>query len=86
MFGKLFADKGYISDQLTKILFVSDIHLVTSIRNNIKNSLMTMNGKRHRSFVNFVSNMIAGLIAYSFFPKKPSIAYQTLPSNQICAF
>lgn len=111
IFGKLFADKGYISEQLTKILFVSDIHLITSIRNNMKNSLMTMNDKimlrkrsvietvndelknicqiehsRHRSFTNFIANMIAGLIAYSFFPKKPSINYQTAKSNQIFAF
>jgi len=27
VFGKLFADKGYISEKLTKILFVGDIHL-----------------------------------------------------------
>ena len=111
VFGKLFADKGYISEQLTKILFVSDIHLITSIRNNMKNSLMTMNDKimlrkrsvietvndelknicqvehsRHRSFTNFITNIIAGLIAYSFFPKKPSINYQTTQSNQIFAF
>lgn len=111
VFGKLFADKGYISEQLTKILFVTDIHLITSIRNNMKNSLMTMNDKimlrkrsvietvndelknicqvehsRHRSFTNFISNMIAGLIAYSFFPKKPSISYQTSSTNQIFAF
>jgi hypothetical protein len=111
VFGKLFADKGYISEKLVNILFVNDIHLVTSIRNNMKNSLMTMSDKillrkrsvietvndelknicqlehsRHRSFANFISNIVAGLIAYSFFPKKPSISYQTLQSNQIAAF
>jgi len=111
IFGKLFADKGYISDKLTKILFVNDIHLITSIRNNMKNSLMTMSDKimlrkrsvietvndelknicqvehsRHRSFANFITNIVAGLIAYSFLPKKPSISYQTIPSNQIVAF
>jgi hypothetical protein len=111
IFGKLFADKGYISDKLTKILFVNDIHLITSIRNNMKNCLMTMSDKimlrkrsvietvndelknicqlehsRHRSFANFIANIIAGLIAYSFLPKKPSISYQTVPSNQIVAF
>ena len=111
IFGKLFADKGYISDKLTKILFVNDIHLITSIRNNMKNSLMTMSDKimlrkrsvietvndelknicqvehsRHRSFANFITNIVAGLIAYSFLPKKPSISYQTISSNQIVAF
>jgi hypothetical protein len=111
IFGKLFADKGYISNKLTKILFVNDIHLITSIRNNMKNSLMTMSDKimlrkrsvietvndelknicqvehsRHRSFANFITNIVAGLIAYSFLPKKPSISYQTITSNQIVAF
>lgn len=111
VFGKLFADKGYISEKLANILFVNDIHLITSIRNNMKNSLMTMNDKimlrkrsvietvndelknicqvehsRHRSFNNFIANFIAGLIAYSFLPKKPSIAYRTAASNQNVAF
>nr|WP_317614805.1 transposase [Pedobacter suwonensis] len=97
--------------QLVKILFVSNIHLVANIRNNMKNSLMTMTDKimlrkrsvietvngelknicqiehsRHRSFANFISNIIAGLIAYSFFPKKPAINYQTKQSSQIFAF
>lgn len=111
VFGKLFADKGYISEKLTKILFVGDIHLITNIRNNMKNSLMTMNDKimlrkravietvndelknicqvehsRHRSFTNFISNIVSALIAYSFLPKKPSIAYQQNKSQQIVAF
>lgn len=111
VFGKLFADKGYISEKLAQILFVNDIHLITSIHNNMKNSLMTMSDKillrkrsvietvndelknicqlehsRHRSFANFITNMIAGLIAYSFLSKKPSISYHTIPSNQIAAF
>lgn len=111
IFGRLFADKGYISEKLANILFVNDVHLITSIRNNMKNSLMTMSDKimlrkrsvietvndelknicqvehsRHRSFANFITNLIAGLIAYSFFPKKPSIQYQTVNSNQLAAF
>jgi hypothetical protein len=111
VFGKLFADKGYISEKLTNILFVNDIHLITNIRNNMKNSLMTMNDKitlrkrsiietindelknicqvehsRHRSFANFITNIVAGLIAYSFLPKKPSITYHSYKSNQLDAF
>jgi len=111
VFGKLFADKGYISEKITQILFVNDIHLITSIRNNMKNSLMTMSDKimlrkravietvndelknicqlehsRHRSFTNFICNIVAGLIAYSFLPKKPSIAYEKNYSIQLAAF
>ncbi len=111
IFGKLFGDKGYISDKLCEILFTDGIHLVTGIRNNMKNSLMTMHDKimlrkrsvietvndelknmcqvehsRHRSFINFIVNLLSGLAAYSFFPKKPSIKYQTVKSNQISLF
>ena len=40
LFGKLFADRGYISQSLFETLFVDDIHLVTKIKKNMKNSLM----------------------------------------------
>lgn len=111
IFGKLFADKGYIGKDLAKLLFIDGIQLITSIRNNMKNCLMTMSDKillrkrsvietvndelknicqiehsRHRSFGNFLTNIIAGLIAYSFLPKKPQIKVQTQNSNQICLF
>ncbi len=109
--GKLYADKGYISNQLTQVLFLNGLHLITSIRNNMKNVLMELKDKillrkrsvietvndelknicqiehsRHRSFENFVTNLISGLIAYSFFPKKPAIKYQTVESNQLAVF
>jgi hypothetical protein len=111
VFGKLFADKGYISEKLTQILFVNDIHLITNIKNNMKNCLMTLHDKitlrkrsvietvndelknicqiehaRHRSFTNFIVNMIAGLIAYNFLPKKPAIKFQKDFSTQMAAF
>jgi hypothetical protein len=111
IFGKLFGDKGYISKELTRILFVDGIHLITSIRNNMKNSLMDMCDKinlrkrsvietvndelknmcqvehsRHRSIGNFFTNLIGGLIAYSFFPKKPSIVYNTIITSQLQLF
>lgn len=109
--GKLYADKGYISKKLTEVLFVDGLHLITYIRNNMKNVLMEMKDKiylrkrtvietindvlknqcsiehsRHRSFSNFITNMIAGLIAYSFQPKKPAIKYETVQSNQLALF
>ncbi len=98
--GKLYADKGYLSKQLTEVLFVDGLHLITYIRNNMRNVIMEMKDKillrkrsvietindelknicsvehsRHRSFANFITNMVSGLIAYSFFPKKPAIKY-----------
>lgn len=111
IFGKLFGDKGYISEKLTQLLFVDGIQLITNIRNNMKNSLMEMSDKillrkrsiietvndelknicqiehsRHRSVVNFMNNLVAGIVAYSFFPKKPSLKYETVKSNQLALF
>lgn len=107
IFGKLFGDKGYISEKLQQLLVVDGIQLITNIRNNMKNSLMTMSDKillrkrsiiqtvndelknicqiehsRHRSVANFMTNLVAGIIAYNFLPKKPSLKYQTLKTNQ----
>lgn len=64
VFGKLFAEKRYIPEQLVKILFFTDIHLATSIRNNIKNRLMTMNGKimlRKRSVIETVNDELKNI-------------------------
>lgn len=36
LFGKLCADKGYISPTLFETLFNDGIHLITGIRNNMK--------------------------------------------------
>lgn len=40
IFGKLFADKGYISKGFFESLFNDGINLVTGIRSNMKNKLM----------------------------------------------
>jgi len=109
--GNLYGDKGYVSKALTELLFIDGLHLVTGIRNNMKNVLMEMKDKimlrkrsvietindelknicsiehsRHRSFTNFITNLISGLIAYSFFPKKPAIKYEQTDSTQLALF
>lgn len=111
IYGKLFADKGYVGKDLAKLLFIDGIQIITHIKNNMKNCLMTLSDKillrkrsvietvndelknicqvehsRHRSFGNFLSNLISGLIAYSFLPKKPQIKFQTQNNNQITLF
>jgi hypothetical protein len=98
VFGKIFADRGYIGKDLFEKLFVDGIHLVTKIKKNMKNALMHIYDKillrkravvesvndilknqcqiehtRHRSFDNFITNLISGLIAYAFYPTKPNI-------------
>jgi len=107
-----FLKKGYISKELTGLLFDQGLHLVTGIKSNMKNVLMTMRDKillrkrsvietindqlknicqaehsRHRSFGNFISNIIASLIAYSFQEKKPSIKFKTnINKEQLALF
>ena len=111
VFGKLYADRGYISQTLRDILFVDGIHLVTKLRNNMKGGDIPLQDKinlrkraviesvndelknicqiehtRHRSFTNFITNLIAGLLAYSFLPKKPSINAERVDSFQLQLF
>jgi Transposase DDE domain len=98
LFGKLFGDKGYLSQPLFKTLLEQGLQLITGIKAKMKNRLMLMSDKlllrkrfiietindqlknqsqiehsRHRSPVNFVVNVMAGLIAYMWQPKKPAI-------------
>ena len=40
--GKVFADKGYLSKALLEHLWQRGLHLVTSIRRNMKNYLMSL--------------------------------------------
>ena len=40
--GKRYAYKSCVSKDLTEILFVDGLHLITYIRNNVKNVLMEM--------------------------------------------
>jgi len=107
LFGKLFADRGYISKDLFLQLYDEGVILITSIRKNMKNKLMPLEDKlmlrkrsiietindqlknisqiehsRHRSFANFIVNLLAGIIAYTFRPKKPSIG---ISQNQLQA-
>lgn len=109
--GKLYGDKGYLSKELADLLFIDGLHLVTSIRKNMKNVLMELKDKimlrkrsvietvndelknicqvehsRHRCFNNFITNLISGLIAYCFFPKKPSVKYEAVETNQLAFF
>lgn len=49
--------------------------LIESINDELKN-MCQIEHTRHRSLTNFLVNLFSGLVAYTFFPKKPSIRYQ----------
>lgn len=111
IFGKLFGDKGYISQNLFDQLFIDGVHLITKIRKNMKNALMHIHDKillrkralietvndelknicqvehtRHRSFENFLADLIYGLTAYCFLDKKPSLNTEIIDRKQITKF
>ena len=99
LFGKLFGDKGYLSQPLAEQLFVAQgLRLITKLRKNMRNRLLEWSDKvflrrraiietitdqlknisqiehtRHRSPVNFLVNLVAGLIASCHQPKNPSL-------------
>jgi len=62
LFGKLFADKGYISQALFELLFDTfNIQLVTGIRKNMKNRLISLHDKlilRKRAIVESVIDQL----------------------------
>lgn len=98
LFGKLFADKGYVSQALLETLFAQEVQLVTKLKKGMKNRLLSLFDKillrkraviesvidqlknvsqiehsRHRSITNFLVNLVAGLVAYTWREKKPSL-------------
>jgi IS5 family transposase len=98
LIGKLFGDRGYISQQLFEELYERGLQLITRRKKNMKQRLMSLIDKillrkraviesvndqlknisqiehsRHRSVFNFLVNLLAGLVAYTYQPKKPSL-------------
>jgi hypothetical protein len=59
--------------------------VIETVNDELKN-ICQIEHSRHRSFANFLTNLISGLIAYSFFPKKPAIKYYPVETNQLAVF
>lgn len=103
--GKLFGDRGYISQKLFETLLEQNLQLITKLRKTMRNKLLPLADKlllrkralietindqlknisqiehtRHRSGVNAMVNLLAGLVAYTHQPKKPSL---DLSQNQL---
>jgi len=94
LFDKLFVDGIHLVTKLRKNMkkkaldFMDKIYLrkraiIESVNDVLKNTCQ-IEHSRHRSFDNFLGNLIAGLTAYSFLDKKPSIKIQRfLPNTRI---
>lgn len=64
MYGKLVADKGYISKRLFERLFVDGIQLVTKLKNNMRGALMSMSDKlllRRRAIIETVNDELKNI-------------------------
>ena len=64
VFGSLFGDKGYISKELTEDLLNKGIHLITGIKKNMKNKLLTLMDKillRKRSIIETVNDQLKNI-------------------------
>ncbi len=110
LFGKLFGDRGYISKTLQEVLSEQNLQLITKIKKNMKNHLLTVFDQlllrkralietindqlknicqiehtRHRSSANFLVNVIAALVAYTFREKLPSLNIRVKELEQLPA-
>jgi hypothetical protein len=64
LFGKLFGDKGYISQKLFERLLDQGVQLITRIRKNMKNRLMSVLDKvllRKRSLIETVNDQLKNI-------------------------
>ena len=59
--------------------------IIETINDQLKN-ICQAEHSRHRSFGNFITNLVASLIAYSFQEKKPSIKFDLDKSPQMALF
>lgn len=62
--GKLYADKGYVSQELGQALFCDGIHLITQIRKNMKNCLMELKDKillRKRAIIETINDELKNM-------------------------
>jgi len=109
LFGKLFGDKGYLSQPLQEQLqHLFGVELIMPRRKNMKpverplinklllrkraivetiidqlKNISQIEHTRHPSPVNFLVNLICGLIAYCHQPKKPSLQLHKLPPTML---
>lgn len=96
LFSKLFVDgiqlitklksnmKGAIMSVSDKVLLRKRA-IIETINDELKN-IAQVEHSRHRSFENFVVNMLGAIASYCFFPKKPCINIVKVTDNQLTLF
>jgi hypothetical protein len=64
LFGKLFGDRGYVSQRLFEQLFEQGLEFITTIRKNMKNSLMKLEDKlllRKRYIIETINDQLKNI-------------------------
>ena len=56
--------------------------VIETVNHELKN-ICQVEHSRHRSVTNFLTNLIAGIIAYHYLHKKPSLKYETIKTNPV---
>ena len=110
--GKLFGDRGYISQKLFEQLQQSGVQLITKLKRRMKNKLIPLLDKvllrkrmliesvgeqlkhvchishtRHRSVNNAFVHILAALVAYTWYERKPTLRFTAEEQHlltQIC--
>ena len=59
--------------------------IIETLNDELKN-IAQVEHSRHRSFDNFVVNLLSGIAAYCFFPKKPNISVERQLDQQLALF
>jgi hypothetical protein len=67
---------------MNDMILLRKLVLVELVNDELKNICMIVN-TRHRRVDNFLANLIAGLIAYSFLLKKPSLRNEIVDEKLI---
>tara|TARA_B110000967_G_C18729202_1_gene481713 strand:+ start:628 stop:813 length:186 start_codon:yes stop_codon:yes gene_type:complete len=59
--------------------------VIETINDQLKN-IAQAEYSRHKSLGNFITNLVASLIAYSFQEKNPAIKFERVNTNQLAIF
>ncbi len=83
IFGKLFADRGYISKDLFEQLFIDGVQLFTRLKKGMKNALMLQHDKimlRKRSLIETVNDQLKNICQVELDPPSllPKLHYQSV--------
>ena len=81
---KLKAVKGALMTLSDKLLLRKRA-IIETVNDELKN-IAQMEHSRHRSFDNFIVNLLSAIVAYCYFPKKPCINVKRTIDTQFVLF